>query len=115
MPHKYDGEWNYFEMPHGGAATVPGRKDNMILTIPDNGEVDDDNSSQGEFDHIDGTATNSTLELTATNQKKTRTLKGKSIFEKMCNGVLHVVIAGRFQDEDKTAVQDEGTWVITKP
>lgn len=117
MPHKFDGEWNYFEMPRGGAAIVPGRKDNMILAIADNGEVDDDNSSQGGFRKIDGNATNTTLDLDATDDvKKTkRKLNGKVMLEKMCNGVLHIVIVGKYEDKDITLIQEEGTWVITKP
>jgi hypothetical protein len=130
MQHKFDGTWNYFEMTHGGAAIVPGRKDDMKLTIPEDGEVDDDNSHQGGFRKIDGKATNDTVDLIATDtvKKIKRTLNGKVMSERMCNDVLHVVIAGRYKDQalpseiaaqeslpSAISGQEEGTWVITKP
>jgi hypothetical protein len=130
MPHKFDFErWNYFEMPHNGGATIPTRQDNMKLTIPrEDGQVDEDRSNQGPFRKIDGTATDTTLDLVATDEVRRikRTLNGKVIVEETVNGVLHVVIVGRFKndplpgftEEDRggaAAAQNEGTWVITKP
>jgi hypothetical protein len=116
--HKYDGTWNYFEMSDS-TLSVPARRDDLILAIPhEEGEVDETNSSQAGFP-VDGNATNNGLSLTRTERNNKRTLKGKTVFEKMCDGVLHVVIVGRFKDEDTNGpaltAQNEGTWVVSKP
>ena len=119
--HKYDGTWNYFEMSDGSSATVPARRDDLILAIPheEGGEVDETHSSQAGFP-VDGNATNNGLNLTRTEPGNKRTLKGKTVFEKTCDdGVLHVVIVGRFKDAATNgpglAAQNEGTWVVSKP
>lgn len=122
--HKFDGRWNYFEMPHNGTPfPIPGRS--MTLAIPDdNGQVDEDHSSHAGFS-IDGEVSNATVDLVrkhaANSQRK---LTGTVVFDKRCGEVDHIVIAGRFVDEDGEKLteekrtedqQNQGTWIITKP
>ena len=120
MPHKFSGTWRYFEIS-GLTATTPSQRDDMVLDIADNGKVEEDKSSQGDFNRVDGTAGDKTLELVGVDDGHgvTRRLHGKAVFEKTINGELHAVIVGRYTNDpsvDPTAAaQNEGTWVISKP
>lgn len=114
--HKFDGRWNYFEMPHDDSTTVPSDGPDMILAIPDEGgDVDADHSTQ-DGHRLDGHASNRRLDLERTEEGNTRTLNGRVVFEEVIDQVRYVVIVGRFVDRDKALrAQNEGTWIVTKP
>ena len=113
--HRFDGRWNYFEMPQGADVLTPGRL--MKLTIPDeSGNVDENESSHAGF-KVDGEVTNSRVDLIRTGPgNHQRKLSGTVVFDQRCGDVEQIVIAGKFVDDNsKLEDQNEGTWVITKP
>ena len=116
MPkHKFDGSWNYFEMPDTTLG-LPADGDDLILVIPEeDGNVDVERSRHGPH-RVDGQAFNRRVELTRLETGNTRKLHGRVIMEFMVGEVRHIVIAGRFKDEDERGLtQNEGTWIVTKP
>ncbi len=115
--HRFDGRWNYSEMPEGEDVPTPGRQ--MKLAIPDDqsGSVDENESSHSGF-KVDGEVTNTRADLQRFGPgNNIRTLTGTVVFDQRCGDVDHIVIVGHFVDVDHSKLTDqiEGTWVISKP